>query len=852
MERSDLKKTGAKKLPFGNAKYSRIKNVEYIAPEDVFKIEFEDGQVVREPHAAIRKANEISPSAKFARLKIEDWTKSGFVGYYDNGQTAEVSWSFLRELPSEVTESNKTGPSYSSDRPIYSKAQDKLGRVGFAAGLARDFQRWTGRDSLVVALFGEWGCGKTSIKNLVLEANEDASEARLPVMEFNPWQLSGIGSIPASFFRELEISLRTGVPSQQAEKTAARLKVYATTLALSGTAVESVGKLLPWLGVPLGPAVEVAGKALKGAGTAARVGSEAAEARKQAVGKTLLEQKALIAGALAELPRPVIVVIDDIDRLTTEEILQVFQLVKANADFPRLIYLLLFDRSIVAKALDLVSGNKGGEFLEKIVQVGYHVPQASRSAIQKVLFQGLDAELVDQAVAKLWDKRRWSELYLEGISAYFKTLRHVYRFLSSFTFHVRHHKQTGSFEVNPIDLIGVEVLRVFEPNVYERLPAAKSILTRDSGKRLFGDIKQNVIDEAVSQIIGQASHGSAERVRTLLQQLFPPIGSSYSDRSDVTRHHSDWLRQLRICHPDLFDRYLTLAIGENDVAQAELDRLIDSTKDSSDFETTVTSLTERGLQPVIFERLDAYKEEIPLSNLPSLTLALCNFSDELPLRTPGFFELDPLSIAWRLVYFGLKREPDETRRFEVLKTAIEKSRGLALPVDIANMERRTEEHESRGHEFLVSDEHAAQLRQLVVQKFKDHAKRSSLAENPRLNTFLWYWSNWADLEEVRQWVERKTQTSKGVLWFLLAALGESHSWGGDHRIRYFINLSVIERYADAERIRSITARVKRDKLSKREQIALRELDKAFARRAEGKSDDAWQHEFGSEDEEIVE
>src|SRR5467141_4178131 len=114
---------------------------------------------------------------------------------------------------------------YSADRPIDSKRQDRLGRADFASGLARDLRLWSGRDSLVVALYGEWGCGKTSIKNLLLEANKAAEDSGLPLMQFNPWQVSGIGSIPSSFFRELEICLRAEVPGAKAEKTAARLKV---------------------------------------------------------------------------------------------------------------------------------------------------------------------------------------------------------------------------------------------------------------------------------------------------------------------------------------------------------------------------------------------------------------------------------------------------------------------------------------------------------------------------------------------------------------------------------------------------------------------------------------------------
>jgi predicted KAP-like P-loop ATPase len=58
--------------------------------------------------------------------------------------------------------------SYSSDKPIVSKKEDLLGRAKFAEQLAHDLQAWEGRDSLVVAVYGSWGSGKTSLKNMVL------------------------------------------------------------------------------------------------------------------------------------------------------------------------------------------------------------------------------------------------------------------------------------------------------------------------------------------------------------------------------------------------------------------------------------------------------------------------------------------------------------------------------------------------------------------------------------------------------------------------------------------------------------------------------------------------------------
>jgi hypothetical protein len=94
-----MKATKNAKVPFGTAKFSKIKNVRYLSWEDAFDVEFEDGLCILEPHPTIRRANKISAGAKFDRLDIEDWTQSGFFVHYDNGQTAEVSWSFVRELP---------------------------------------------------------------------------------------------------------------------------------------------------------------------------------------------------------------------------------------------------------------------------------------------------------------------------------------------------------------------------------------------------------------------------------------------------------------------------------------------------------------------------------------------------------------------------------------------------------------------------------------------------------------------------------------------------------------------------------------------------------------------------------
>jgi hypothetical protein len=87
------------KAPFGKGRFSRLRNVRYLQWEDAFEVDFDDGLSFLEPHKTICKANKIATAATVQSIEIEPETRSGFFVHYDNGQTAEVSWAFIRELP---------------------------------------------------------------------------------------------------------------------------------------------------------------------------------------------------------------------------------------------------------------------------------------------------------------------------------------------------------------------------------------------------------------------------------------------------------------------------------------------------------------------------------------------------------------------------------------------------------------------------------------------------------------------------------------------------------------------------------------------------------------------------------
>jgi len=100
------------------------------------------------------------------------------------------------------------------DNPIGSRAEDRLGRTGFADHLAVALRGASADQGLVVALVGSWGSGKTSILNMVREQLSNAPSRT--VLTFNPWMFSGTEQLVGAFFQQLAGQLRLKGASERA------------------------------------------------------------------------------------------------------------------------------------------------------------------------------------------------------------------------------------------------------------------------------------------------------------------------------------------------------------------------------------------------------------------------------------------------------------------------------------------------------------------------------------------------------------------------------------------------------------------------------------------------------------
>jgi len=716
---------------------------------------------------------------------------------------------------------------------------------------------------LVIGLYGPWGCGKSSIKNMIVEVLREVREFDRPdIAEFNPWQFAGHDQLCDAFFLEVGTALGRTDKSKEGKRLAAKWRAYAAALNLGGSLFSFVRGLWPFvlpvigatgLGLSLlsldgirllfgiiGLAALAMWAFLKWSATFAERLSEWFGARGEASRKSLPELKQELSNLLCKRNRPLLVVMDDVDRLAASEIQLLFQLVKVNADLPRLVYLLLFQREIVEKSLEALAPASGREFLEKIVQAGFGVPVIERSRVERILFQGLDEFLGMEGVASRFKGQRWGNLFIPGLRPYFESLRDVHRFLSTLSFHVGLFRSGDSFEVNPVDLIALEVLRVFEPDVYNQLPGAKRILTEQHGRRSLSGISEDEVRAVVEGIIARAPVNRQPMVREILKQLFPQIewvfgGSHYGDSFEEGS-----FRDLRICSKDVFDRYFQFAVPEGDLSQAELDRILSLVGDRNALASELRALGERGLLATALDRLEAYKERVPLEHAEAFITALFDIGDEFPDRTGGFFDIGPDMHASRIIYWYLRREQDQQRREQVLENAVQKTRGLYLPVMKVSLESDKEARQKDPQTTLVGEERIEILKKICVDKIREAAANGRLAGHPKLAYLLYRWRDWAVPDEPRAWVADQIKSRDGLLSMLKGFTQRSTSTGvGDYvsRVRWYVPLKSLEDFVKAENVELGLTKLCLDGLREEEERAVQEFKKAMKRRRAGKSED---------------
>jgi KAP family P-loop domain len=524
-----------------------------------------------------------------------------------------------------------------TDQPINTDSEDQLGRTPIsreiANGLLKSFAN--NSDSVVIGINGEWGSGKSSLINLIVaqieaKSQNDVSEAL--VLRFNPWMFSGQTELQGIFFAELLLLLqgKTEKLKNVSEGLSDFLDHFNWIKYFHQGAAEAIKDSQDFL---------------------SKINKK----------QSLVDLKKKIDGLLISNGVKLYIAIDDIDRLTPVEITNIFQLVKLNGNFSNTIFILAYDREVVASALEKQFGENGDRYLEKIVQIDYTLPNPSRKQIQDIFSRTFSALFSEPELSELIVKSI-TDLRTDKFTELFRSIRDVYRFNNG----IKLRLPSIYNDLNIRDFLLIEALRLFRPKAYKFIIDNKERLTNPSKNERIIILKRKMESESVSQLIDKS--GLDELSREIISCIFELEGNFVFS----TLSPDDLIREKRAANRNYFDRYFNLQLSTTDIPEQLFIDFISTADQSKQLEILDKVHQEQKLYEFT-NWVDIKAAYLGVSSVPILTSAL-RFCDKLKYNFEGLRYDSELMTMLRFSSRRLNRIKDIQEKKQIIKNYIQRDK----------------------------------------------------------------------------------------------------------------------------------------------------------------------------------
>ena len=418
------------------------------------------------------------------------------------------------------------------DKPVRSIKDDILDRENFIKRFAECLEDYISLDynrhgdSLIVGLQGEWGCGKTSISYMIQEElNKELYCGKYSVKRLETWNGMDKERLLLEFFRTL---FSAAVKEKEFDK-ASVVEIVRDVLYRKAHIVSK--------GIHLFGGVVGLGAITPDSKTIEQFLFE----------DTFEDKKRRLSEQLKRLNKTIIYFIDDIDRLSNDEIVLIFQLVKSIADFPNVIYILCYDRDVVCTSLDKIQKKMGEEYIKKVVQVPFDVPEPSRESLCRYCTNRLIV------ILKLTEDRhnQYTIFVHLLLLQYLKNLRDCNRFFNVLYFN---YKLCGQ-NINLPDLIGITILKMFNKEIYDMIYENKDIFCGNS-------IKLADVDSVIKDKLEKMDN----KCRLVIGIMFPKMTQFiHIDDCDLLRN----IFGGQIIHPirkeESFNLYFQMSVSNTQV-----------------------------------------------------------------------------------------------------------------------------------------------------------------------------------------------------------------------------------------------------------------------------------------------
>jgi len=576
---------------------------------------------------------------------------------------------------------------YHNDQPIQGGANDPdlLNRADFANHLAEILLLNHDDDCLTVSLEGEWGYGKTSVINLVKGALNEKETAPI-IVEYNPWLAGKPESLIQDFLLQFSSQLNIRDNSEDALKAAKELIAYSNLF--------SVAKLVPGAE----PWASIVEKIFSRFGSATK---KIAELKKL----DLLGKKKKVIKAIEKIKTPIVVVIDDIDRLTPSETFQVLRLVKAVADFSGTSFLLAFDASYLSEVLNKNDIVNASEYINKVIQLRVPLPVISERGMNELANVELEKlsnkNLTDQFES---DQERLSWTYHNYFKHMIKNPRELKRFFN----HLRFVLEQVEGQVCFADLFSLSIIATKANLVYEhikRTPEAY-IGRRFTNDGLMMDKSEDVVksfEEERNQLLSGFSESERKLISGLIGDIFPLVDAGGFSHYGV----SDTDAAGRVSAPQRLHIAFHYKTPVGYISDQEILQFISGGIDRKSF---VDKVLNDNADERFFEMMTNYSSECKGYSFDVLASIYDGFlsSEQLISSLESNYGLMARDPYRQMNWLTNKVISESKNKYELIKALVEREESAPLAGDVL-YKVRDQIHGDKHDEPWVSEEQLVEL-----------------------------------------------------------------------------------------------------------------------------------------------
>lgn len=705
-----------------------------------------------------------------------------------------------------------------SDSPINRKEEDKLNRSDFVENISSNIMNYHKTECLTIGLVGRWGSGKTSIINMV---KTELDYEHIIFINFNPWNFSTQDNLYQQFFNlinsEIEklefgdkfwIQKKVQLINKQRKKASKIYKEGDETLREYYESKKSMLKRIKrkyriyknypnYLIKKTRTLLNLEDKNILNKYYKNIKNNSSLHLNIPFIGYTYdfsqgnkeynsaLNLKKRCNEYFRGSSYRFIVVIDDLDRMTSDEINQILILVKSLADFDNFIYILSYDKEIVVNSINNVPVEYKSEFLEKIIQLQFVVPETSQIRFNEIVINELKP-IYEKCLKDNINTPNNFSILLKYIEPFLKNIRDLKRYINEL---ISYSEFTR--EINVTDAFILIALHTFEYKIYLKLKDSESVLVEGWNLFLKEDEEiRKMLKNFLKEVESITEHVASNELNMILQYLFPIFERKDRTIGRSEKTESNWHKENRICSDKYFKRYFTLTLEKHESSSILLSYFL-KLDEADEIYHILNDERKTGTLNSFLENFRYYIDEIPKNNVEHYIYAFIKCGDKIKFDKKLNNHMD-----W--IYEELfEKLGSKDKSFEILKKCMDFENNdftmsefiykLHYDYNILNNNNTRIKSEE---EMIISENQVLKLGNKLNDKLKESMKSKKLLQNDNLRLILFYWGLIIGNDKLKSYLYT-INYSDHDLFLILTAITDKKElesyFNIDHLIKNLIN-----------------------------------------------------------------